>query len=124
MNRFRKQKPCYTLLDCFLDKVAMQPHKKFIIFEESSFTYSQVDKESNRLARALSTHVHLKEGDTVALYMGNEPQFVWVWLAVAKLGCVTSLLNCNVRSKSLLHCFSCCDTKVLVFGAGELGKWD
>ncbi|XP_070685337.1 long-chain fatty acid transport protein 2-like [Pempheris klunzingeri] len=117
LTKFKKQKPFYTILDCFLDKVARQPHKKFIIFEESSYTYSQVDKESNRVARALSTHAHLKEGDTVALFLGNEPHFVWTWLALAKLGCTASLLNHNIRSKSLLHCFSCCDAKALVAGA-------
>ncbi|KAM9366237.1 long-chain fatty acid transport protein 2-like [Symphorus nematophorus] len=117
LNKFKKQKPFYSILDCFLDKVARQPHKKFVLFEESSYTYSQADKESNRVARALSTHVNLKQGDTVALFLGNEPQFVWLWLALAKLGCIASLLNCNIRSKSLLHCFSCCDAKVLVAGA-------
>ncbi|XP_044050614.1 very long-chain acyl-CoA synthetase-like [Siniperca chuatsi] len=121
MGKFKKQKPFYSILDCFLDKVARQPHKKFILFEESSYTYSQADKESNRVARALSAHAHLKEGDTVALYLGNEPQFVWIWLALAKLGCTASLLNYNIRSKSLLHCFSCCEAKVLVTGADLQG---
>lgn len=126
LNKLKKQKPFYSILDCFLDKVARQPNKKFILFEESSYTFSQADKESNRVARVLSTHAHLKEGDTVAVFLGNEPQFVWTWLALAKLGCTASLLNCNIRSKSLLHCFSCCDAKVLVAGAGKLGKqgWD
>uniref|UniRef100_UPI0037E98FB6 long-chain fatty acid transport protein 2-like n=1 Tax=Semicossyphus pulcher TaxID=241346 RepID=UPI0037E98FB6 len=117
LNKFKKNKPFYSILDCFLDKVRRQPNKKFLIFEESSYTYSQADKESNKVARALSTHAHLKEGDTVALFLGNEPLFVWGWLALAKLGCTASLLNCNIRSKSLLHCFSCCEAKVLVAGA-------
>ncbi|XP_068455566.1 long-chain fatty acid transport protein 2-like [Clinocottus analis] len=117
LRRFQKQKPYYSILDRFLDHVARQPQKKFLLFEESSYTYSQVDKESNKVARALSTHAHLKEGDTVALFLGNEPQFVWVWLALTKLGCVSSFLNYNIRSKSLLHCFSCCEAKVLVAGA-------
>nr|XP_020461377.1 very long-chain acyl-CoA synthetase-like [Monopterus albus] len=117
MNKIKKQKPFYSILECFLEKVARQPHKKFIVFEESSYTYSQADKESNRVARALSTHAGLKEGDTVALFMGNEPHYVWIWLALVKLGCTASLLNNNIRSKSLLHCFSCCEAKVLVAGA-------
>ncbi|XP_076594382.1 long-chain fatty acid transport protein 2-like isoform X2 [Chaetodon auriga] len=121
IGRFKRQKPFYSILDCFLDKVAKQPQKKFVLFEESSYTYSQADKESNRVARALSTHVHLREGDTVALFMGNEPHFLWTWLALTKLGCTASLLNCNIRSKSLLHCFSCCDAKVLVAGADLRG---
>ncbi|XP_059214852.1 long-chain fatty acid transport protein 2-like [Centropristis striata] len=117
LNKFKKNKPFYSILDCFLDQVAKQPHKKFLLFEENSYTYSQADKESNKVARALSTHAHLKEGDTVALLLGNEPHFVLVWLALTKLGCISSLLNCNIRSKSLLHCFSCCEAKVLVAGA-------
>ncbi|XP_035508428.1 very long-chain acyl-CoA synthetase-like [Morone saxatilis] len=117
LGKFKKQKPFYSILDRFLDKVARHPQKKFILFEDSSYTYSQADKESNRVARALSIHAKLKEGDTVALFLGNEPQFVWIWLALAKLGCTASLLNYNIRSKSLLHCFSCCEAKVLVAGA-------
>ncbi|MED6276854.1 hypothetical protein CHARACLAT_007166 [Characodon lateralis] len=77
----------------------------------------QADKESNKVARALWTHAQLQEGDTAALLLGNEPQLVWVWLALAKLGCVASVLNSNIRSKSLLYCFSCCEAKVLIFGA-------
>ncbi|XP_067352071.1 long-chain fatty acid transport protein 2-like isoform X2 [Channa argus] len=118
LNKFSKQKPFHSILDCFLEKVAKHPDKEFILFEDRSYTYYQADKESNRVARALSTHAHLKEGDTVALFVGNEPQFVWIWLALFKLGCTASLLNYNIRSKSLLHCFSCCEAKVLVAGSG------
>ncbi|XP_029354200.1 very long-chain acyl-CoA synthetase-like [Echeneis naucrates] len=117
MGKILRQKPFYSILDAFLDKVAKQPHKKFIVFEESSYTYSEADRLSNKVARALRTHGRLQEGDTVALFVGNEPHFVWLWLALAKLGCVASLLNHNIRSKSFLHCFSCCEAKVLVAGA-------
>uniref|UniRef100_A0A3B5KJ69 long-chain-fatty-acid--CoA ligase n=1 Tax=Xiphophorus couchianus TaxID=32473 RepID=A0A3B5KJ69_9TELE len=110
-----------SLLDCFLDRAKKHPEKTFLIFEESSYTYSQADRESNKVARALSTHAQLKEGDTAALFLGNEPQFVWLWLGLAKLGCVASLLNSNIRSKSLVHCFSCCEAKVLIAGADLRG---
>lgn len=120
LRKIGKQKPLYSILDCFQEKVAKQPQKTFVLFEGTSFTYSQADKTSNRVARALQKHGQLKEGDTVALLMENEPNFLWLWLALAKLGCTASLLNTNIRSKSLLHCFSCCDAKVLVAGAGIL----
>ncbi|XP_034050895.1 very long-chain acyl-CoA synthetase-like [Thalassophryne amazonica] len=121
VSKFVHSKNFYSILDCFLDKVAKHPHKNFIVFEERCYTYSQADKESNKAARALRTHGHLEQGDTVALFLGNEPLFVWIWLAVAKLGCTAALLNYNIRSKSLLHCFSCCDAKVLVAGADLRG---
>ncbi|XP_053275779.1 long-chain fatty acid transport protein 2 [Pleuronectes platessa] len=121
MSRIKKQKPFHSVLDRFLENVATQPQKNFIVFEGSSYTYREADRESNRLARALQEHAGLKEGDTVALFAGNEPHFVWTWLAVTKLGCTASLLNCNIRSKSLLHCFSCCGAKVLVAAADLRG---
>lgn len=122
LSKYVKRKPYYTVLDGFLDKVARHPDKRFIVFEKSSYTYREADLQSNRVARALSTHANLKEGDTVALFLGNEPHFVWIWLALAKLGCTAALLNYNIRSKALLHCFSCCDAKVVIAGAGKMAK--
>ncbi|CAL8243265.1 unnamed protein product [Lota lota] len=114
IRMLRKQKLCPSILGCFLEKVEMHPHKPFIVFEDTSYSYSQADKQSNKIARVLSTHVQVKEGDAIALFMGNEPLYIWICLALAKLGCIASLLNSNIRSKSLLHCLSCCDAKVLI----------
>ncbi|KAL1007624.1 hypothetical protein UPYG_G00089220 [Umbra pygmaea] len=114
LERVKRSKPFYSMLDSFLDKVKVHPNKQFILFEKSSYTYRDADRESNKIARALSQHAVLKEGDTVALLMGNEPTYVFVWLALAKLGCAAALLNHNLRSKSLMHCFSCCGAKVLL----------
>ncbi|KAG8001273.1 Very long-chain acyl-CoA synthetase [Nibea albiflora] len=49
--------------------------------------------------------------------MGNEPAFMFTWLALAKLGSPVALLNHNIRTKSLLHCFNCCNAKVLIAAA-------
>lgn len=112
-----KRKPFYSILDCFLDAVKKHPNKTFIHFEGKAYSYSDVDRESNKVARALKTYACLKEGDTVALFLGNEPCFAWTWLGLAKLGCAAALLNFNIRSKSLLHCFSCCGAKVIIAAA-------
>ncbi|XP_036420447.1 very long-chain acyl-CoA synthetase-like isoform X2 [Colossoma macropomum] len=117
LRRFGGSVPCYTVLDCFLDAVQKQPEKKFIIFEGQSYSYRDADKISNKVAQALLRQGGLREGDTVALFLGNEPLLVWIWLGVSKLGCTVSFLNHNIRSKSLLHCFSCCGAKALIAGA-------
>ncbi|KAM9860878.1 long-chain fatty acid transport protein 2-like [Aulostomus maculatus] len=119
LNKMKRQKPFYSIVDCFLDQAAKQPQKTFLVFEERSFTYRQADQESNKAARALAPL--LGEGDTVAVFLANEPAFVWIWLGLAKLGCTAALLNYNIRSKSLLQCFSCCGAKVLVAGADLRG---
>ncbi|KAL7879300.1 hypothetical protein AOLI_G00102740 [Acnodon oligacanthus] len=117
LRRFRGSAPCYTVLDCFLDAVQKQPEKKFIIFEGQSFSYREADRASNKVAQALLRHGGLREGDAVALFLGNEPLFVWIWLGLSKLGCTVSFLNHDIRSTSLLHCFSCCGAKALIAGA-------
>ncbi|XP_014833926.1 PREDICTED: very long-chain acyl-CoA synthetase-like, partial [Poecilia mexicana] len=116
--KYRKSKPFYSILDCFLDAVKRQPNKIFIHFEGRAFSYGEMDLQSNKVARALQAEARLKEGDAVALFLPNEPSFVWTWLGLAKLGCPAALLNFNIRSKSLLHCFSCCGAKVLITAPG------
>ncbi|KAK7121277.1 hypothetical protein R3I93_022385 [Phoxinus phoxinus] len=117
MTKYFKSKPFYTLVDRFLDSVQKNPHKAFIRFQDQTYSYAQSDKQSNKIARSLLKHADLHEGDTVALLFGNEPMFLWICLALAKIGCSAALLNHNIRSKSLLHCFSCCEARVLIAGA-------
>lgn len=119
LTKYKKIKPFYSLLDCFLDAVKKHPTKVFVHFEGRQYTYEEVDKQSNKVARALQSEGKLKEGDTVALFLPNEPAFIWTFLGLAKLGCPAALLNFNIRSKSLLHCFSCCGAKVLITSTGK-----
>ncbi|XP_023266877.1 very long-chain acyl-CoA synthetase-like [Seriola lalandi dorsalis] len=112
--KYKKIKPFYSILDCFLDAAQRHPAKIFLHFEGREYSYGEVDKQSNKVARALQAEARLKEGDSVALFLANEPNFVWTWLGLAKLGCPVALLNFNIRSKSLLHCFSCCGAKVII----------
>lgn len=115
--RYRRLKPFYSIVDCFLDAARRHPDKTFVHFEGRQYSYGAVDKQSNKVARALQAEARLKEGQPVALFVGNEPCLIWTWLALAKLGCPAALLNFNIRSKSLLHCFSCCGAKAIIASA-------
>ncbi|RXN27670.1 very long-chain acyl- synthetase-like protein [Labeo rohita] len=116
-TKYLRSRPVYMLVDRFLDSVQKNPHKAFIRFQDKTYSYAQSDKQSNKVARSLLKHANLHEGDTVALLLGNEPMFLWIWLALAKIGCSAALLNHNIRSKSLLHCFTCCGANALIAGA-------
>ena len=122
VGKYSSRKPCYTILDRFLERVNLHPHKSFIIFENDTYSYQDADRRSNKVARTLSQHCKLQEGDAVALFLGNDPVYVWIWLGLAKLGCVPALINHNIRAKSLLHCFSCCGANVLIAAAGGYGN--
>ncbi|XP_069348679.1 long-chain fatty acid transport protein 6 [Eulemur rufifrons] len=117
----RRRGALRTVLDAFLSQARRQPRKPFIIYEGDVYTYQDVDKTSSRVARVFLNHSSLTKGDTVALLMSNEPDFVHVWFGLAKLGCVVAFLNCNVRSTSLLNCIRTCGPQALVVGADLLG---
>ncbi|XP_062455816.1 long-chain fatty acid transport protein 6-like [Rhea pennata] len=111
-----------SIIDLFIQRVEKIPHKPFIIYEGKVHTYQDVDKRSNRLAQVFLHHAALEKGDTVALLMGNEPDFIHVWFGLAKLGCVVAFLNFNVHFRSLLHCINECAAKALVIAEDRLGS--
>uniref|UniRef100_A0A3Q0RKP6 long-chain-fatty-acid--CoA ligase n=1 Tax=Amphilophus citrinellus TaxID=61819 RepID=A0A3Q0RKP6_AMPCI len=123
LQRYRKtlkarmQQGITTFLDCFLHEARKHPNKPFIIFENQTLTYQDVDKRSNKFAGAFRTEGSLKQGDIVALLMCNEPDFICVWFGLCKLGCEVAFLNVNIKAKSLLHCVRSCGAKTLVVGA-------
>lgn len=115
----RRRRPLFFVLDRFLEQRSAHPDKPFIVFENEAYSYSYTDKRSDKTANALQAQSGYQAGDTVALFMGNEPAFMFTWLALAKLGSPVALLNHNIRSKSLLHCFNCCKAKVLIAASGS-----
>lgn len=114
----RRRKPFFFVLDRFLEQTAENPDKTFVVFEQERYTYTDAERISNKTANALRALPGYAAGDTVALFMGNEPAFMFTWLALTKLGSPVSFLNQNIRSKSLLHCFSCCKARVLIAASG------
>ncbi|XP_008289828.1 long-chain fatty acid transport protein 6 isoform X2 [Stegastes partitus] len=115
--RARMRQGITTYLDNFLHQARKNPSKPFIIFENQTLTYRDVDRRSNRFANALRTEGSLKQGDIVALLMSNEPDFVAVWLGLCKLGCEVAFLNGHLKAGPLLHCIRICGAETLVVGA-------
>ncbi|NXP83826.1 S27A6 protein, partial [Passerina amoena] len=111
-----------SIIDLFRQTVEKNPHKPFLIYEGTVYTYQDVDRRSNRVAQAFLHYGNLNKGDTVALLMGNGPDFIHVWFGLAKLGFIVAFLNVNIRSRSLLHCINTSAAKALVIGEDCLGS--
>ena len=66
--------------------------KMNVIYEENeqqqdSFTYEQFNQMVNRTANGLN-QLGIKKGDKVNLHLTNCPEFLFFWLATAKIGAV------------------------------------
>ena len=57
-----------------------------------------------------------KPGDTVALILDNRPEYVAIWLGLAKAGVVVALINYNLKGNPLCHSIQIVDSKAVVFG--------
>ncbi len=92
----------------FADKVAIR-------FEGKQLTYKEFNELVNKYAHYFLS-LGVKKGDIVDILMGNRIEYVVLVGAVAKIGAVGSLINSDLREKSLTHCIKITLGKVIVVG--------
>ncbi|KAK6618914.1 hypothetical protein RUM44_003295 [Polyplax serrata] len=102
--------------DIFGENVKKYPNKPAIIFEKKEWSFKDVDNYSNKIANVFNNH-GFRKGDTVALLLENRPEFVCIWLGLAKLGIVVPLINYNLKDQSLLHSITVANAKAVIFGS-------
>ncbi|CAM9283381.1 unnamed protein product [Ectocarpus fasciculatus] len=94
----------WGVADMFQEVIYHHGDKPAIVVAEtgSSTTYNQLDRRSNQVAYwALSQG--LKKGDVVALIMPSCPDYVAIWLGMAKVGVCTALVNIHTKGPALAH---------------------
>ncbi|NWU73696.1 S27A2 synthetase, partial [Pterocles burchelli] len=111
--------PPVTLLEVFQDHARRHPHRPLLLFRDEVHTYEALERRSNRAARIFSRRLELAAGRTVAVFLPNEPAYVWTWLALAKLGCPMACLNCNARGRALRHALAASGATLLLASPGE-----
>ena len=102
-------------IDKFSNNIAIE-------FEDKSYTYSDLDKESNQVAN-WAIKKGYKTGDVVALLMENKPEFIFIWLGLSKLGITIACLNNNIKSKSLAHCIQTSKSKSLILSSDLIDNY-
>ena len=59
----------------------------------------------------------LAKGDVVCLLMPNRPEYLAIWLGLARAGLITALINTNVSGASLAHSVNIAAAKALIVDA-------
>ncbi|KAJ8303998.1 hypothetical protein KUTeg_017581 [Tegillarca granosa] len=106
------------LIDMFEEKVTSCPRKPFLIFEDRIYTYEFMNEQAKRVANIAMTW-GFKLGETVALFINNEPSFIWTFLGLQKIGLGVAFINYHIRAKALLHSIKACEARALIIGLGE-----
>lgn len=60
-----------------------------------------------------------KKGDVIGLFMETCPEYVCIWLGLAKLGITTALINSNLRYSSLSNSLNLAKVRAVIF-SGQL----
>jgi crotonobetaine/carnitine-CoA ligase len=76
-----------TIPELFDGAVARIPDKVWLLHEEESFTYAEAAARIGGIAAALSA-AGIGRGEIVMATARNEPSFVFLWLAVVRLGAI------------------------------------
>ena len=88
-------------------------NKIFIKYENESITYNDMNDNANRIANYLLS-CSGKQGQGVAMIMGNTPRFLDVFFGLQKNGMYAVPINASLKGDSLLFILNHCDAHFLV----------
>jgi len=103
-----------TVPKMFFRTVQRSPSKVLFRYKDQAWTFQQVEDLSNQVGHFFLTQ-GLKKGDSVAVLMGNNPQFVATWLGLAKVGLLPALINNNLKQDSLVYSIKVAKCQALIF---------
>lgn len=90
-----------------------QPDKAAIIFYGRTISYAELDRYSDRCAAMLAAH-GVRQGDAVAVFLQNCPQFLIVFYALMKLGAVHVPVNPMFKALELTYELNDSGARVLI----------
>ncbi len=97
-----------------LDRTSTEfPERPLIITDKQSWTYSEVQAWSRRIASGLIA-LGMQRGDHVALDMANYPEFTAIKFAIARAGCVCVPCNFLLRGTELAYVLEQSDSRMLI----------
>lgn len=99
-----------------METVKKHPDRVAILYEDVKWTFTQLDEYSNKVANCFVA-MNFHPGQEVALFMESRPEFIGIWLGLAKAGLVTSLINTNLRRNTLVHSISVVNCKAVIFSS-------
>jgi fatty-acyl-CoA synthase len=74
-----------------------------LLSERERFDFRGLAHRVNQISR-WALQAGIAKGETVALVMGNRPEYFAIWLGLTQIGAVVALVNVNLSGPALAHC--------------------
>jgi crotonobetaine/carnitine-CoA ligase len=101
------------------EKAARYTDKVFLMFEDKTFTYRQMNENANRMANYFLSKGS-GQGKGVAILMDNSPRFLDIFIGIQKIGMYAVPVNTSLKGDSLLYILNHCDAEYLVIDETHL----
>jgi acyl-CoA synthetase (AMP-forming)/AMP-acid ligase II len=92
-----------------------------LLFEDRRYTWSEVDREVDRAARAFR-EMGVARGDVVALLMDNRPEFLFAIMGLNRLRAGGALINTHIGGAALAHAVRIARPMAMLVGAEHRAK--
>ena len=110
-----------TLPDLLDEITARDPGHELIVGGGERLSYAETRERARRLAKGLR-RLGIRRGDTVALLMGNRPEWLVIDFAVAMLGATLVPISTWSRARELGYVLDHCDASTLITIARFAGQ--
>lgn len=97
------------------ENVQKYPDNPAIKFEDTILTYKEFNNKVNQYANYFIS-IGLKRGDVVKVLIKNRIEFLLVYTANAKIGAISSLINTDLRKKTLVYSLNLTPAKIIIVG--------
>jgi len=111
----------WVLGELLAERLERNAGKVFMRFKEQQITYDELDRQSNRCANAF-LNLGIAKGDKVSIMLPNQPEFIYLWFGLAKIGAVEVPVNTNYKGEFLRHIVDQSDSRILVIDSQYLER--
>ncbi len=80
-----------------------------------SFTYRELFERSNSLAKKLKANYGISSGDRVAVLALNEPETIFLFCALQRIGAILVPVNFRFAAREIDHVLQDCEAKLFVY---------
>lgn len=92
------------------------PDKVAMYFKDRSWTYAELEEQTNQVARGLQ-RLGIKKGDRVGLVHLNSPYFIISYFAVVKLGAIVVPVNVMFKGDEITYLMNDARAAAMIVGA-------
>lgn len=105
-----------TVGAAFDEIAAKYPDKEALVYNGQRITYRKLQHQANRLAKGWIA-LGLKKDDKISVWMNNNPEWIYAFLASAKIGSVFVSVNARFKAQEMEFVLRQSDSTTLLFKA-------